>query len=201
MITHDSVPITYFWIDEIPHSMCDLFINIGKSIPQYQASTFSDDTLTEPKEIRNKNVRDSSVAWIDNRWITGMLFSYAKIANKEAWRYSLFYDQETFPCQFTTYDKNGHYGWHQDTGDPKQFSEDGGAQRKISLVLQLSDPSTYEGGDFQMRNLDGIENLDPSLKKKGTIIVFPSYLSHRVTPVTSGVRHSLVAWYLGPPFV
>ena len=85
----------------------------------------------------------------------------------------------------------GHYDWHMDTG-PDQFS-----RRKISITVQLSDPSEYEGGDLQLKINSGHQNTP---KGFGTVVIFPSYLLHRVTPVTGGLRKSLVLWITGPAF-
>lgn len=97
--------------------------------------------------------------------------------------------------QYTVYNEEylGHYDWHIDMG-PGQTKEN----RKLSLVLQLSNPSEYEGGELQIKTGYG-ELTAP--KEKGTLILFPSYLLHRVTPVTKGTRRSLVLWITGPPFV
>ena len=67
--------------------------------------------------------------------------------------------------------------------------------RKLSVTVQLSDPSEYEGGGFEFLECP---NPDESSRKKGTVLVFPSYLKHRVLPVTKGTRKSLVAWFEGP---
>jgi PKHD-type hydroxylase len=63
----------------------------------------------------------------------------------------------------------------------------------MSIILN----SDYEGGDFEMR---GLKDKVPRLEE-GSIIVFPSFLEHRVTPVTEGIRYSLVTWFVGPPYV
>jgi PKHD-type hydroxylase len=65
------------------------------------------------------------------------------------------------------------------------------AFRKLSLVVQLSNPSDYSGGDLQIRSGHGEATVS---KTQGTVIVFPSYLLHQVTPVTGGLRESLVLW-------
>jgi PKHD-type hydroxylase len=95
--------------------------------------------------------------------------------------------------QYTEYDESyqGHYGWHLDCGDNNT--------RKLSLVIQLSDPSEYEGGELQVQN--GESPCRTCTKEKGAMIMFPSFLEHRVTPVTKGTRRSLVLWISGPPFV
>ena len=99
--------------------------------------------------------------------------------------------------QYTNYDSSieGHYGWHQDT----DFLEEGYDARKVSVVIQLSDPSEYEGGEFQFYIEEEIVS-PPQFKTKGTVIVFPSFLKHRVTKVTKGSRNSLVSWIMGPHF-
>ena len=95
--------------------------------------------------------------------------------------------------QYTEYDESykGHYDWHLDCGNSNT--------RKLSMVIQLSDPSEYEGGELQVHN--GESPYRTCTKEKGAMIMFPSFLQHRVTPVTKGTRRSLVLWVSGPPFV
>ena len=95
--------------------------------------------------------------------------------------------------QLTNYDhsEQGMYGWHQDYGSV------GGPSRKLSLVLQLTDPSEYEGGNLQIMTSGEPINVH---KQRGLVTVFPSYTVHQVTPVTQGSRQSLVAWITGPEF-
>jgi PKHD-type hydroxylase len=96
-------------------------------------------------------------------------------------------------CQIARYsgDVQGHYDWHSDLGTGR-FS-----RRKLSLSVQLSAADAYEGGDleFHLRGLDAVK-----MRQQGTMIAFPSYLEHRVTPVVRGERYSLVAWVDGPPY-
>ena len=82
------------------------------------------------------------------------------------------------------------YGWHVDGGG-------GGPSRKLSLVLQLTDPSQYEGGNLEIMTSSNPEQVR---KQRGIIAAFPSYVMHQVTPVTKGSRQSLVAWISGPRF-
>jgi PKHD-type hydroxylase len=95
------------------------------------------------------------------------------------------------PVQLTQYDQseNGMYGWHQDYG--------GGISRKLSLVLQLTDPAGYEGGNLQVMTTGNPVNVR---KQRGLIAAFPSFVLHQVTPVTQGNRQSLVAWVSGNAF-
>jgi PKHD-type hydroxylase len=93
--------------------------------------------------------------------------------------------------QMTRYEggDEGHYDWHQDFGAT--------ISRKLSIVVQLTDPDTYEGGDLQIMTSHQPINVE---RKRGLVAVFPSFQLHRVTPVTSGDRHTLVAWMSGPRF-
>jgi PKHD-type hydroxylase len=93
--------------------------------------------------------------------------------------------------QLTNYDQSEHgmYGWHQDFG--------AGISRKLSMTVQLTDPSEYEGGNLQMFTSNEPKSVP---KRRGLIAVFPSFVLHQVTPVTQGSRQSLVAWVSGPPF-
>ena len=95
--------------------------------------------------------------------------------------------------QYTRYDAadKDFYGWHTD-GSVKGD----GPPRKLSLTIQLSDPNDYEGGDFQLHGT----KLSTVAKERGLTVCFPSYTLHQVTPVTKGVRKSLVVWLVGPPF-
>jgi PKHD-type hydroxylase len=87
--------------------------------------------------------------------------------------------------------EGGHYNWHVDLGNKDA------EPRKISLSLQLTDPSRYEGFRLVLEAGDGPYIADAAL---GTVIAFPSYVLHRVTPIESGIRKSLVVWVAGPEF-
>lgn len=141
----------------------------------------------------NTNIRRSSVSWLSNTpestWVFERLGHVASQLNADYFRFDLTGFGE--PLQLTHYDQaeQGMYGWHQDYN--AQVS------RKLSLVLQLTDPSQYEGGNLQV-----MTNGEPQTvrKQRGLIAAFPSYVVHQVTPVTSGNRQSLVSWVSGPAF-
>ena len=84
--------------------------------------------------------------------------------------------------------ENGHFDWHMDQGTQPP--------RKLSLTLQLTDPSRYEGGELEFNG----GNIVCAPKDRGAAIAFPSYIVHRVTPVTAGTRKAIVAWITGPSF-
>ena len=134
--------------------------------------------------------RISDISWIDENkktsWLYSKLADYAISANKEMWNFDIwgYYDD----LQYTVYyGDGGHYDWHADLGPNI-------SNRKLSCVLQLSDPEEYEGGELQINIGSSILTVP---KKLGTLCFFPSFLLHRVTPLTSGVRTSLVTWLSG----
>jgi PKHD-type hydroxylase len=140
------------------------------------------------------SIRRSKTSWISNtsetQWVFEKLGNVASKLNANHFRFDLIGFGEQL--QLTHYDQseNGMYGWHQDYGG-------NGVSRKLSLVLQLSDPSEYEGGNLQVQTGPEPQNVK---KQRGLIAAFPSYVLHQVTPVTQGTRQSLVAWVSGPPF-
>lgn len=121
-------------------------------------------------------------------WIFERLKHYASNHNERFWKFRLSGFTEGF--QFTNYGKGSFYGWHQDSGHGP-FSI-----RKLSLVVQLTDPSKYTGGRLEF---GGASNTDIPIDQ-GSVVFFPSYNPHRVTEVLSGTRNSLVAWISGPPY-
>jgi len=141
----------------------------------------------------NPDIRRSQVSWLSNtsdtRWVFEKLGFVASRLNANNFGFDLTGFGE--PLQLTHYSQseNGMYGWHQDYG--------GSISRKLSLVLQLSDPSEYEGGNLQVKTGSEPQTVR---KQRGLIAAFPSYVLHQVTPVTQGNRQSLVAWVSGPQF-
>lgn len=160
---------------------------LGKALPAQKATVVAD------KESITSDYRESEISWMPDdsthRWIYDRISTAVKEANSSMWNYDIFgYDDS---LQFTTYHatNNGHYDWHADFGPTI-------SNRKLSVVVQLSDPSEYEGGELQLQN----PNIITMNKKKGLVVVFSSFVLHRVTPVTKGTRQSLVAWVSGPNF-
>lgn len=74
---------------------------------------------------------------------------------------------------------------------------DDGLMRKLTVVIQLSDPDSYQGGETEI--LNGAETI-PLRRDRGCINVFPSFLMHQVNPISQGNRHAVVTWVVGPPF-
>lgn len=140
-------------------------------------------------------IRRSQISWLSNSetnfWIFKKLAHVVSALNSNFYRFDLSGFGEAL--QLTNYNQSeqGMYGWHQDFGGKGEVS------RKLSLVLQLTDPSEYEGGNLQIMVSGQPMNVK---KQRGLIVLFPSFQLHQVTPVVQGSRQSLVAWLSGPPF-
>lgn len=140
-------------------------------------------------------IRITNVAWLERKpeieWLYQRMEDLVLRLNAEFFRYELFGLTENF--QYTVYDgsQGSHYDWHNDIGNIHV------EPRKISLSLQLSHGDAYQGCDLELHSSDHIQGAP---RGRGTLIAFPSYLLHRVTPIRSGVRKSLVVWAAGPKF-
>lgn len=176
----------YYFTNAFTEQEIEEIIKIGESISKVTATTVGGDGV----DGQVTNYRKSEVSWINRKentkWIYDRISDLAIKANSEMWNFDIWDFQDDL--QYTTYyGDGGHYDWHADLGV-------GISNRKLSIVLQLSDPNDYEGGDLQM-NPGG--NILTVPKEKGLICFFPSFMLHRVTPLTSGLRRSLVVWLCG----
>ena len=203
----------YFWHfkSAVPPKICDDIIKHGLSQTETMARTgdYGDEELTKDQVRDMKRKRNSDLVWLDDTWIYKELHPYIHQANKFAgWNFD--WDRSE-SCQFTKYKLNQYYDWHCDSWDKAYEKEgpDNGKIRKLSMTCQLTDGSEYEGGELEF----DFRNYDPHMREeskhlrqakeilpKGSIIVFPSFVWHRVKPVTKGTRYSLVMWNLGYPF-
>jgi PKHD-type hydroxylase len=189
----------YRFTKAIPKDICEKIIDLGKQ-----------KTLEKAKIDKNKKapkkIRDSKIIWLTDQWLYDLIQPWLNEANKEAkWNFNIDWN-ESF--QFTVYGKNQHYDWHTDqTVDlysNKQNLNFDGKTRKISMSLNLSDPSEYKGGELNFcwkdKKMKDVIVKDKDFKKQGSLIFFPSFIWHKVSPVTSGTRYSLVLWSIGKPF-
>ena len=203
----------YYWYfkSAIPERLCDLIIRHGKETKEKELKALTgglshDQKLTK-KQIKDlKKKRDSNIVWLDDEWIYKEIIPYVKTANVNAgWNFDWDWSES---CQFTIYRKGQYYDWHCDSWH-KPYEKEGptkGKVRKLSVTVTLTDPKEYRGGELQF----DFRNTDPDKKPnirtcteilpKGSLVVFPSFVWHRVKPVTKGERNSLVIWNLGYPF-
>ena len=195
----------------IKESLCDDIVNQAKKLKNNTAGINKQDSskLTKEKTIDLKKTRDSNIVWMKDSWIYELIIPYINQANVNAeWNFDWNFLEN---CQFTTYKKDQHYGWHTDSfNEPHNNPNDleiHGKIRKLSVTLNLSNPKEYTGGElefyFNNGSPDGRESdkqMCTEILPKGSIVVFPSHIWHRVKPVTSGERKSLVIWTSGYPF-
>jgi PKHD-type hydroxylase len=178
------------WNNEFSNEEIEKIINIGEALNPQKAAISNVDPTSDYSEARS-----SKTAWIrlteETAWLYDRLAYVAKKLNSQFYNFDLAGFVEDF--QYTVYesDENGHYTWHIDKSPTSP------SPRKFSMIIQLSDPSEYEGGDIELMTS---ANIEMTKKEKGFIVGFPSYALHRVTPVTKGIRRSLVIWVAGPPF-
>jgi PKHD-type hydroxylase len=175
----------------LPKNDCELIINYSLNDKRFTEGIAGD--------IADKKNRKSDVIFLNDKeslfenQIADLVNGFIQRANKEFFKYNL-------GCitgiQFTRYKDDGHYDWHQDIFSKDVIRKE---NRKLSFTLCLSDPNSYEGGVLEFFN--GSQKLKLDTKSIGNIIIFDSWEWHRVTPVTGGVRYSLVSWIDGPNFV
>ena len=206
----------YFWYFQsaLTPRFCDNVIEYALHKQEVIARTggYENKKLSQD-DIKNLHQkRKSDLVWLNETWIYKEIHPYVLQANKNAgWNFE--WDRSE-SCQFTKYKLNQYYDWHCDSWDKPyerkdKNSPENGKIRKLSMTCQLTDGSEYKGGELEF----DFRNYDPHMRDelshirkateilpKGSIIVFPSFVWHRVKPVTKGVRYSLVVWHLGAPF-
>jgi predicted 2-oxoglutarate/Fe(II)-dependent dioxygenase YbiX len=125
----------------------------------------------------------------ENAWIYDRV-GEAAVALNRFYKFDL--SGFTEQIQYLAYDgeEHSHFNWHV---DQNPFA----VPRKLSLTLQLTDPSEYEGCDLQF--FAG-QNIESAPRARGVLVAFPSYVLHRVSPIVSGTRKAIVAWVSGPQF-
>jgi len=177
------------WLKGFTGEELDSIIAYGENLRQDKA-TIEDQGRVD---VVHDKVRVTRTAWIGHNpqtaWIYDKLFRIAYHLNQTIYRLDLTGLSEQL--QYTVYEasEGGHYDWHVDHSTVTPMP------RKLSLSLQLSDPAEYEGCGLEMHAANSIETAP---LERGTVIAFPSYVLHRVAPILSGRRRSLVAWVSGP---
>lgn len=184
-LKHNFTEFIYYSGLVLPHEI-DQIHNLWEEEKAIKATISGDQKY-------NDDIRKSSVIFIDNTpkndWLYNKLGSLAIKTNNDCYWFDLLgFHQE---LQLTRYSEGDFFDWHLDFGAGEISA------RKLSVTVQLSDPDEYEGGDLQFMINQKIVNAP---RTKGTVIVFPSFILHRVTPITKGIRKSIVGWVSGPPY-
>ena len=202
----------WFFKSALPSHFCDKLIKYGNSKQEQIGLTggikLQDKENLKEEELNDlKQKRDSNIVWLNERWLFKYIHYYVHVANRNSgWNFEWDFSEN---AQFTKYKLNQFYDWHCDSWEePYSDEKDGplrGKIRKLSITCSLSDPTDYKGGEFEFKfqnNKDGntVNKICYEVMPKGSIVVFPSFIYHRVKPVTEGNRYSLVMWNCGKPW-
>jgi len=179
----------YYWFEKgfSPEELAEIE-RLVADIDFVRAQTQAEDNGLTETEYRKSNIK-----WLPMtetyKWIYDKIGDMAYEANQNLYHFDLHSMPEQI--QYTEYydHEKGHYDWHMDTGYGNL------SQRKISVTVQLSDTHEYEGGDLQLWPGGTYPLVAP--RGKGNVVIFPSFMMHRVTPVTRGTRKSFVLWLGG----
>jgi PKHD-type hydroxylase len=196
---------------------CDELIEYGNSNMEQIGITgdvdgknrdFNKKPLTKKELNTLRRTRDSNISWLDDRWIYREILPYVHEANEKAgWNYHI---DSAESCQFTKYRGGQFYDWHCDSfkkpyDKPNTILHN--KARKLSVTCTLSNESDYEGGELEFNFNEIKKPKKINIRKckeilpRGSVVVFPSFVYHRVCPVLKGTRYSLVIWNTGNPFV
>ena len=180
----------YSWDNIISKSECELIIDDCKKGVEEIGKIGGGDV----DGITSNDYRKTKIRWVDNsKLITKLIYGFVHEANDLFFHYDITrYEQ----MLFGEYVVGSHYKYHKDT--VYASGEEVLPCRKLSVSVLLSDPKDFKGGEFVIYNGDK-EPLKP-LKGQGSVVVFDSRDFHKIEPVTSGVRYSLVMWVTGPLF-
>lgn len=186
---HSAVWSNGFTLAEIAQ-----IIQLGEAAPLRQGITGSELATG----VSYEKARKSEVSWIEkdaqSEWLYERLALFARKINSDYFNFELSGFCEAFQYVVYKSDQQGHHDWHMD----KLYHAQGAVQRKLSMVMQLSSPAEYDGGDLEI--FTGGSEFTKCEKELGRIYFFPSWVLHRVTPVTRGTRRALAIWTHGPTF-
>ena len=189
MIQNDTFKFVVHKEDFLSLSQCQKlmrYLETGKPTESELAGNYDENIL-------NKEVRDNKEVTINNEKLNNKLKMVFELSNLSIWKYNI---QEMEKVKILRYENGGKYKWHTDCGSQET------SLRKLTAIVQLSDETKYEGGnlEFGITDKSGKNNYTAP-RTRGSITIFPAFLSHRVTPITKGKRYSLITWMLGDCFV
>lgn len=174
--------------DALSAADCDRIIALVNAGPMKDAGLVRGQTAHQ--------LRRAEIAWLDDlpeaAWVMDRMVGLVSRGNRDGFGFDLTDFGESAQVARYGAEREGHFGWHSDIG-AGQWA----AKRKLTVVVQLSDPADYEGGALE---LWPDSNIATAPRQRGLATVFPSFVLHRVTPVTAGTRWSLTLWAHGPAF-
>ena len=177
---------TWIYEGRIPPNVCDLIIEEFKYKTAELAKVGADSRL----DTKSRNVKTVEVP--RTHWVNGIPMYFGFDANHDNFNYTI---SDVAFTEFFTYEPGMFYKPHIDVNS---FVNHPAHNRKLTVILQLSDETEYEGGELQIYN----SNLKPITltKKRGSVIIFDSFVPHCVKKIKSGTRYVLASWIIGTPF-
>ena len=192
----------WYWKGELSDEVCSNIIAAGADEWEMGIVLERGEEVEETpaKYSTNDLYRKCKVAWLNDDWLFNLVSEYGTAANDVAgWKYDL---RGLEAMQLTRYCEGEYYNPHKDSlgshhnvihcPDNEYLH---GHARKLSVVITLN--NDFEGGNLVFRDHPNHPEFE---SRGGSIVVFPSFLTHEVTPITKGIRYSLVCWFVGPPF-
>lgn len=174
-------------------SQCDRIVETIQKRPHKDAQIGVNGTIATDSSFRKSNIRFVSKGDAELGYMFDELWKNAIVANNDWFN---FHISKLDYLQFAEYESanRGEYKTHHDVF---YMNNDPVYHRKLSCIVQLSDPKTYKGGDLELMEVDVHPNKE-EMRQQGTVIFFPSFVRHAALPVTEGKRHSIAAWFDGP---
>lgn len=166
---------------------CDQILDLARY------GEFADGGLVQRQH--DTGIRRARIHWLDDDaggWVLQRLMQVVAEINREVYAFDLTEFAERMQVAHYPAESAGHFDWHSDIGDGQLA-----AKRKLTMVVQLSPSETYKGGDLEVSPDTTLRSAD---RDQGSATLFPSFVLHRVTPVTLGDRYSLTTWVHGPAF-
>ena len=204
----------YIFPRAIPQTDCEKYLKYclkdanwedASTIAKGYTDVVGEETTKEDREAlqhHDSKMRKTDVSFLTDKdnLMNELVWGFIREANKQFFNYKLDYFQA---IQFARYQNGGHYDWHTDASGDLTLSQE---HRKLSLTMSLTDHTTYDGGYLEFYNGEkplkhDEHDVAKDVKDQGSVIVFDSRDWHRVTPVTKGVRYSIVCWTVGPHFI
>lgn len=174
--------IWWEFVRDVPEGLIEKFLADTSNLSKSKGTISTNNQLNEFRQVTKQNIPEF-------QYFSLMLYAYGMKANEKVWQFDITSSKQ---CELLTYGPEGdRYDGHVDLERMPN-----GLVRKLTVIAFLNED--YEGGRFYFQN--DVKNKQYINAKKGTVIVFPSYIMHGVEPVTAGERKSCVTWLLGPDF-
>jgi hypothetical protein len=185
-------PLYFVWEDALPAVLCDALL---AEWDEGSASTGQVEQRDGSFDLTPEIRLASLINFGTGHWGNAAPLYYGRLANDRAWQLDL---AEVDMSILIRYESGGHYGWHRDSS--RVIPGPGGPKPRnwaLSVIMALTDPTTYEGGALRFMDRDGNPVFDERVQSRGSVTVFPSDRLHSVEPVESGVRFSIASWING----